>query len=226
MLDVFISDVHLGTKDSGCELLDKWLKLHSKQINNIYLVGDIIDMWRLKYKSHWPQSHVNFVRRILSFSRSGKNVYYIIGNHDGHLNDYTNNDLYFELGNMKVCRTAHYHGYLVLHGDQFDPYKIFSHIGDRLYGLLCMIAGKKSGSIKNKVKKFFQDKFKMREQAIKVAMSGKHRGIICGHTHVPEISEYYINCGDMIENFTLITFENGENPQLIYLKNEQNTLSN
>lgn len=215
-MDVFISDIHLGTKDCRCDILDKWLKDNKKNINNIYLVGDIVDMWRLRHKTHWPQSHIDFIRRILSFSKAGKNVYYIIGNHDGHLNSYTNGDLIFELGNIKVSRTAVYHNYLVLHGDQFDPYKTLAKIGDWIYGIVCIFV-KKAGKSKNKVKKFFQDKVDMRGKAIKVAESGNYSGIICGHTHVPEISEQYINCGDMIENFTIVVFDNGENPRLIHL---------
>lgn len=216
-MDVFISDVHLGTKDSRCDILDKWLKNNKKDIENIYLVGDIIDMWRLKHKKHWPQSHVNFIRRLLSLSKQNKNIYYIIGNHDSHLNHYTNGDLIFELGNIKVSRTATYYNYLVLHGDQFDPYKTLAHIGDWLYGIVCLFLKRKSGKIKNKVKKYFQDKAKMRDKAIKISLSGGYDGIICGHTHAPEVSEKYINCGDMIENYTIVVFDNGVNPKLVYL---------
>lgn len=216
-MDIFVSDIHLGTKDCRCDLLDAWLKENKKSIQSIYLVGDIIDMWRLMHAVHWPQSHVNFIRRILSLAKCGKNIYYIIGNHDGHLNHYTDTNLIFELGNIKVCRTATYHNYLVLHGDQFDPYKTLAKVGDWLYGIACIFL-KKSGKSKNKVKKFFQDKAKMRDNAIKVAKSGNYQGIICGHTHVPEISDQYINCGDMIENFTVVVFENGENPRMVHLK--------
>ena len=52
---VFISDVHLGFR--GCSagyLLDF---LHSIETENLYLVGDIVDLWSLKKSFFWPQQH-------------------------------------------------------------------------------------------------------------------------------------------------------------------------
>jgi hypothetical protein len=52
---VFISDLHLGTR--GCKadcLLDF---LHHVESEHLYLVGDIVDGWRLRKRWFWPDQH-------------------------------------------------------------------------------------------------------------------------------------------------------------------------
>jgi len=43
---LFISDLHLGTKGAQAEALLDFLKFHDAA--TIYLVGDIVDGWRLR----------------------------------------------------------------------------------------------------------------------------------------------------------------------------------
>ena len=43
---VFISDIHLGTRGCQAELLLDFIR--SMECESLYLVGDIIDGWRLK----------------------------------------------------------------------------------------------------------------------------------------------------------------------------------
>ena len=52
---IFISDVHLGHRKSSANKLLEFYK-HSRS-ENLYLVGDIIDIWALKTKFYWPQEH-------------------------------------------------------------------------------------------------------------------------------------------------------------------------
>ena len=47
---LFISDVHLGTKGAQVEALLEFLKYYDAE--TIYLVGDIVDGWRLKQVWH------------------------------------------------------------------------------------------------------------------------------------------------------------------------------
>ena len=77
---IWISDVHLGT--SGCQanyLLD-FLKHNDAE--KIYLVGDIIDGWKMKSGFYWPQSHNDVVQKLLRKARKGARIIYIPGNHD------------------------------------------------------------------------------------------------------------------------------------------------
>ena len=58
---IFISDVHLGTRDCKADLLNNFLKHNSA--DQLYLVGDIIDAWKIQQNRwRWRQSHTNVVR--------------------------------------------------------------------------------------------------------------------------------------------------------------------
>jgi len=60
---IFLSDVHLGTKGCQAELLLDFLR--HNDADTIYLVGDIIDFWRIKRNPHWPQQHNDVVQKLL-----------------------------------------------------------------------------------------------------------------------------------------------------------------
>ena len=77
---IFISDIHLGSKACQAELLLDFLKHNYSE--KLYLVGDIVDGWRLKRKWYWPQSHNDVVQKILRKARKGTQIIYVPGNHD------------------------------------------------------------------------------------------------------------------------------------------------
>src|SRR3954452_14772632 len=83
---LFLSDIHLGTKGCQSDLLLDFLRLNDAE--TIYLVGDIIDGWRLKSGWYWPQSHNDVVQKLLRKARKGSRVVYIPGNHDEFLRDF------------------------------------------------------------------------------------------------------------------------------------------
>src|SRR4028119_52655 len=83
---LFISDVHLGTKGCQSEMLLDFLR--EVDADTIYLVGDIIDGWRLKSSWYWPQEHNDVVQKLLRKVRKGVRLIYIPGNHDEFLRDY------------------------------------------------------------------------------------------------------------------------------------------
>ena len=77
---IFISDLHLGTRGCQADALCDFLK--NNTCDNLFLVGDILDGWRLKKRWYFPQSHTNVIRRILTSAKRNTKVYYILGNHD------------------------------------------------------------------------------------------------------------------------------------------------
>ena len=77
---IFISDIHLGSKGCQAEQLLDFLK--NTRSDYLYLVGDIIDGWRLKNRWYWPQSHSDVIQKILRKARHGTKVFYVSGNHD------------------------------------------------------------------------------------------------------------------------------------------------
>ena len=83
---LFLSDVHLGTKGCQAHALLDFIRVYDA--DTIYLVGDIIDGWRLKAVWHWPQAHNDVVQKILRKVRKGTRLVYVPGNHDEFMRDY------------------------------------------------------------------------------------------------------------------------------------------
>ena len=223
---IFISDVHLGTKASQAEKLCKFLKENTCE--NLYLVGDIIDAWRLQRKWYFPQEHANVIRRIITAAKRDTAVWYILGNHDEFLRKYIKYNI--EVGNVKIVnQTVHQIGdkkYLVIHGDFFDPTmnhaKWLMHIGDIAYNLMIWV-NLQLNWIRKKLKlnpwglsKFLKSKTKeainfignYETQLSEYCKKHGYDGIICGHIHTPANKMingiHYINTGDWVENSTAI----------------------
>ncbi|TAJ94483.1 MAG: UDP-2,3-diacylglucosamine diphosphatase [Gammaproteobacteria bacterium] len=228
---VWISDVHLGFRGSQADLLLDFL--HAIDCDLLYLVGDIIDMWRMKQKPYWPQQHNNVIRKILGKAKHGTRVIYIPGNHDSLLHGYRDS----VFGNISIKErvvhtTAAGQRLLVLHGDQFDAAVTTSRwlgaAGGMAYEYLLTL-----NVVINAVRRLFGAphwslarylKYKVKnvvraignfEKALAMAaMKARVDGVICGHIHRPEIRTFgetvYYNCGDWVESCTaLIELHNG-----------------
>ena len=229
---IFLSDVHLGTRGCQADRLVAFLKAHS--CDAIYLVGDIVDGWRLKSSFYWPQAHNNVMRRFLTLVRRGAKLVYVTGNHDEFLRRYSGT----VLGDISIVdqaehATADGKRLLVIHGDQFDVvtryHRWLAFLGDVGYNLLLRLnryfnwLRRKFGYgywslsawVKHRVKQavnFVSDY----EQA--VSYECKRRGfdgVVCGHIHHAEIRDIdgvrYMNCGDWVESCTaLVEDERGE----------------
>src|SRR5260370_25718284 len=77
---VFISDHHRGTRGCRADFLADFLR--SMRCERLFLVGDIIDGWRLRKSWYWDATHDEVLRLILRHARAGTEVTYIPGNHD------------------------------------------------------------------------------------------------------------------------------------------------
>jgi len=66
---LFISDVHLGTRTAQATRLLHFLKAY--EADTIYLVGDIIDFWKVRRGPHWAQSHNDVLQKLLRRVRKG-----------------------------------------------------------------------------------------------------------------------------------------------------------
>jgi hypothetical protein len=69
---IFISDVHLGTRGCKAELLADFLTQNSCE--TLFLVGDILDGWRLRRRWYWPDSHNRVVEALLHKIDAGTRV--------------------------------------------------------------------------------------------------------------------------------------------------------
>ena len=116
---IWISDIHLGTRGCKADFLLDFLK-HAES-EYLYLVGDIVDGWRMRRSWYWAQSHNDVIQKLLRKARKGTKVFYIPGNHDEWLRDYVD----LQLGGVwlveeAIHTTADGRRMLILHGDAFD----------------------------------------------------------------------------------------------------------
>jgi len=139
---IWISDIHLGSKGSQSEHLLEFLKYNDSEY--LYLVGDIIDGWRLTKKWYWPQSHNDVIQKILRKARKGTKVFYIPGNHDEGSRSFiglTFGDI--KIRNQAFHLTAKEKKLWVVHGDMFDHViqnaRWLAYIGDSAYTFLLWI---------------------------------------------------------------------------------------
>lgn len=224
---VWISDVHLGTKGCRADMLHDFLK--SFHCDTLYLVGDIIDGWRMRKNIYFPQSHVDVVRKVLSKATHGTRVIYVTGNHDEFLRLYADFDLRF--GNVAVVdKAAHTtvdgRQFLVIHGDAFDGItryaKWLALLGDaayefalftnRIYNKIRAHFGmgywSLSAFLKNKVKKAVDFICHFEDALARECHKQGYDGVICGHIHHAEIKQIsdvtYANCGDWVESCTAL----------------------
>src|SRR5690606_24942052 len=77
---VWLSDMHLGSKDCRAEKLLEFLQ--QTECNTLDLLGDIIDFRSMKRKFLWPASHYQVLRLIMHKAERGTRVVYVPGNHD------------------------------------------------------------------------------------------------------------------------------------------------
>jgi len=229
---IWISDVHLGTRGCNADMLIDFLdRVDSEQL---YLVGDMIDGWRLKKKFYWPAAHNDVVWRLMKRAKRGTRVTYIPGNHDEVFRQFAGMDF----GGVKIRRkaihtTADGRRLLVLHGDEFDAitlaHRWLSLIGDSAYTALMVLnrwvnaARRRLGMpywslskhAKAKVKNAVAFISRFEEVVAHAAGSRGVDGVVCGHIHTAEIRQIgditYYNDGDWVEGCTaLVEHFNGQ----------------
>ncbi len=224
---VFISDLHLGTRGCRSDFLLDFLQ--RTQCETLYLVGDIVDGWRLRKSWFWDAAHDEILRIIMKKAQNGTEVFYLPGNHDEMLRHWLPMGL--EIGGVKlrsdaVHVTADGKKLLVVHGDEFDSVvryaKFLALLGDKAYTAalyvnrhyntirrhLGMPYWSLSQWLKRQVKEAvkFIDRFEMA-----LATEARSRGldgVVCGHIHHAEMREIdgvlYYNDGDWVESCTAL----------------------
>ncbi len=224
---IWISDVHLGTPGCKADHLVNFLKHHT--CDQLYLVGDIIDGWKLKSGWYWPQEHTNVVRKILTKAKRNTKVLYVTGNHDEFLRKFV--DYRLEIGNLRlvneaVHETADGRRLLVIHGDMFDVitryHRWIALAGDALYegtmrfnywfnrgrAMLGMRYWSLSAFAKQHVKTAVNIVSTFEDSLAHECCRRGFDGVVCGHIHHAEMRDIggvaYYNCGDWVESCTAL----------------------
>lgn len=222
---IAISDVHLGTKGSKADLLLTFLR--DAECDNLFLVGDIFDGWRLKKNWYWTQDHSTVVQKILRMSRKGTRVYYIPGNHDEFMRQFLEHNFgNIELHNEMIYTAVNGKQYIIIHGDKFDivtmNMKWLAHLGDWAYTTLLNVNTaihwvrsyfrlpywSLSKWAKHKVKEAVNFIGDYEQSLINYARIKQVDGVICGHIHSANLDTIdgieYMNSGDWVESCTAL----------------------
>ena len=222
---LFLSDLHLGTRDSQAHLVLDMLR--HVNADTIYLVGDIIDGWQMSGGWYWPQSHNDVIQKLLRKVRRGARMVFVPGNHDEFLRQFFG----LSFGGIEIRRNAIHTAadgkrYLITHGDEFDVVvrhsKWLAHLGDWAYTTALFI-----NTYFNRARRTFGlpywsfsawAKLKVKNAVSfigsfenELANEARRRGVdgvICGHIHHPVIREFhgavYVNIGDFVESCSLV----------------------
>ncbi|NHN83930.1 UDP-2,3-diacylglucosamine diphosphatase [Acetobacter musti] len=230
---VFLSDIHLGTKGSRAGLVADFLK--SVSCERLYLVGDIIDGWRLRRSWHWDADHDELLRVVLRMARRGTDVIYIPGNHDEMFRSWLQMEL--EIASVRLLPRAEHTAadgkrYLVMHGDEFDSVVRYAPflalLGDHAYSA-ALVMNRWINAVRRRLGLPYRSFSAWAKRQVKGAVKAIDRfeealarearrcgadGVICGHIHSPEIRDIdgitYMNTGDWVESCTaLVENRNG-----------------
>ena len=222
---VWISDIHLGTRGCNAAMLVDFLR--SFEAETLYLVGDIVDGWRLRRGWYWPDAHNEVVRRVLKMAHRGTRVVFVAGNHDEMLRDYAGMSFGgVELVLEAIHTTADGRRLLVTHGDSFDAvvlyHKWLAFLGDKAYSAVMRLNigynairrrlklpyWSLSAYLKKRVKNAVQYICSYEEAVAHEAIARGLDGIVCGHIHCAEIRAIgpitYYNDGDWVESCTAL----------------------
>lgn len=222
---VWLSDIHLGAKDCQVDYLLQFL--NTVQCDELYLLGDIVDLWAMKKRFWWPPSHYEVIQVLFKKAQQGTRIVYIPGNHDAPMREYVSSLLgRVEIMEEAIYTTAAGKKLLLVHGDCFDEHirigRLGQFVGDFAYPFLLWtnryilklrsLMGYGHWSlasyVKNRIKNARAAIDTYENAAIAEAKRRQLDGIICGHIHQPDLKVkdgvMYCNDGDWVEHCTAL----------------------
>jgi UDP-2,3-diacylglucosamine pyrophosphatase LpxH len=220
----WISDVHLGTRTSNAQALLQFLRDYDCE--QLYVVGDLIDVWQLRRGRHWPQHHNDVIQKILRKARKGVPVVYIPGNHDEFVNTFGGSYGNISIQEHAIHILADGRRMLVIHGHELDTVvqnaKWLAYLGDTGYQFLLSLNpainfvrrrfGLGYWSLSAYAKKRVKDAVgfigRFEEEIVRYAQKFSVNAVLCGHIHSASIRQIgsitYYNCGDWVESCTAL----------------------
>ena len=226
---LWLSDLHLGSPGCKAKAIVRFLR--QNDCEQLYLVGDIFDGWKLKNRFYWTPDHTRVIKAVLAKARRGTKVYYLTGNHDAFMRQFVGNKLL--LGGVRLMHelvhtTADGRKLLITHGDQFDAVmqnmQGLAFAGDFAYEALLKLSDRLgslqerfgvapgfsvSAFVKTGVKSLVQYLSGFDEAVYYECRRRRLNGVVCGHTHHAEVRQIRngvmsYNCGDWVESCTAL----------------------
>jgi len=227
---LWLSDIHLGASPSRADDLSDFLE--NVTADTMYLVGDVIDLARMKVKPTFIDAHRALLGRFVSIAQGPTRVVYIPGNHDVEFRQMAGQSLFgIEIRLEATHVSASGERYLVFHGDALDPvirkgtnlerfaaaaYTVLVETDARLTALRSRFGGRfapLATRIKNRLGAANEYIERFERTAAHHARERGFDGVICGHIHRPCARIInglrYANDGDWVEHRTAIAEDAG-----------------
>jgi len=215
----WVSDLHLGTRSSNAASFLDFLRTHD--IETLYIVGDLIDVWQLRRGIYWPQEHNDVIQKILRAARKGTRVIYIPGNHDEFVGRFCGRYGHITIEKQSIHLTADGRRILVIHGHELDTVvqnvRWLAFAGDIGYQFLLSLNPainfvrrlfghgywSLSAYAKRRVKDAVNFVGEFEKAIVRYAERYAVDAVLCGHIHSSAIRQFghvtYYNCGDWVE---------------------------
>ena len=231
----FASDVHLGfpnLQDSRERELRfaRWLDFINKDVEELYLLGDIFDYW-FEYKKVVPRGFTRIIGRIAQLTDRGIPVHYFTGNHDLWVSNYLPEEAGVILHRGVYTTQLHGKSFYMTHGDGHEKgiggdqflKRIFTNrflrwlyagLHPNLTIRLAHAWSNKSRYSKGIVAEEFDEEKEVLLNYAKKLEKEKHFDFyVFGHRHYPldipidNTGSRFINLGDWLTNFTYAVFD-------------------
>lgn len=233
----FASDLHLGAQALSEEQnrlnetrFVRWLDEVQKDATEIYLLGDIFDIW-FEYKHVVPKGFVRLLAKIAEVADSGIPVHYFAGNHDAWLFGYFEKELGVKVYHNPVDVEIGSKKLQIGHGDGLGPgdksykrwkvimrnrfcQKMFSWLHPDIGLWLAYFSSKRSRQIKGLETEFLGEDKEFLLQYCKEELKHKHYDFfVFGHRHIAidyelnDAGSRYINIGEWFSKCSYGVFD-------------------
>ena len=216
------SDLHIGHENASYAKISTLFTKARREADVMYLLGDTFDLWRCPVDKINEGTMPMFEKIIQELKDLAQSIDVVIvpGNHDYNLEKYWKG---YEKYDIKITDQIIDNNVLFTHGWQFDVQQrlgsfayawlieIFPYIYQRFFKKLPIsTVPVQVANIESKLSKRIHDKAK-----VYARLKGYDR-IVMGHTHVPYLSPFLVDCGDFVTNNTFVVFKD-TTPTLRYL---------
>lgn len=232
MRAVFFSDAHLrGADDKGCGLLLSFLRDASRNLDHLFIVGDLFDFWFSRGGVVYP-GYEPVIEELAAMQGKGVKIHLFEGNHDFYLAHYFTRYHGIEVFSDEALLQFDGKQIYIAHGDLVDKsdrgYRLLRRIlRSRLFfglqrllplSLMWRLARLSSDASKEYLAKPQEGlAAKMEAFALKKFEEGID-AVILGHCHLPAIRTHtvggrkrqFVLLGDWLNHRSYLVMDNGD----------------
>ncbi|RJQ61527.1 MAG: UDP-2,3-diacylglucosamine diphosphatase [Stygiobacter sp.] len=217
----FISDVHLGLQNENLErgkekLLVDFLKFAESNCDELFIVGDLFDYW-FEYKRVIQKGFIRTLGALASFRDTGKDIHYIIGNHDFLHKDFFEKEIGVKVYEEEIITELNGSKFFIAHGDGLmagdNGYKMLKKVLrnkfiQRVYSIIHPDLGIKIASGSSKASRDYTStknygEFSGLLDTAKMLINKEYDYVVFGHSHRRTIEKIdngmYVNLGTWLK---------------------------